>query len=435
MNAAVKLPQGHGSQSNGSQGHGLAAIEKSSGFDIDRVRSDFPILQQKVYGHPLVYLDNAATSQKPKAVIDAIVRYYEYDNANIHRGVHYLSQRATDQYEHARELVQKFLGAKEAREIIFVRSTTEAINLVAQTYGRQNLHAGDEVLITAMEHHSDIVPWQLICNEKQAKLRVAPINEKGELILEEFEQLLSPRTKLVAVPHVSNALGTINPLKQIIELAHAKNIPVLVDGAQAAPRLPVNVQELDCDFYAFSGHKAYGPTGIGVLYGKAALLEAMPPYQGGGDMISSVTFEKTIYNKLPHKFEAGTPDMSGVIGLGAAIEYLNSLGMEAIEEYEAELLAYGTEKVSAIPGVRLVGTAKEKAGVLSFVMENVHPHDIGTILDQQGIAIRTGHHCAQPVMDRFKIDATARASFGLYNTKSEIDALVRGIYKVKEVFG
>jgi cysteine desulfurase/selenocysteine lyase len=409
--------------------------EIESSFDIAKVRADFPILQQKAYGHPLVYLDNAATSQKPKAVIEAIVRYYEQDNANIHRGVHYLSQKATEEFEAARKAVQQFLHAARPSEIIFVRSATEAINLVAQTYGRVHVGAGDEVVITAMEHHSNIVPWQLLCDEKKAKLRIAPINDKGELVLEEFERLLATRTKIVAVGHVSNALGTINPLKEIIGLAHAKGIPVLVDGAQAAPRVPVNVQELDCDFYVFSGHKAYGPTGIGILYGKQALLEAMPPYQGGGDMISSVTFEKTIYNKVPHKFEAGTPDMSGAVGLHAALDYLNSLGLENIAEYEHELLTYATEQVSAIPGVHLVGTAREKAGVLSFVMEGIHPHDIGTILDQEGIAIRTGHHCAQPVMERFGIDATARASFGLYNTKEEIDALVKGIQKVKEVFG
>jgi cysteine desulfurase / selenocysteine lyase len=426
MTTAARLPRDAGRT-------GLQ--EMVPGFDIERIRADFPILHQKVHGHELVYLDNAATSQKPKAVIDAVSRYYERDNANIHRGVHYLSERATEEFEAARKAVQLFLHAGRSSEIIFVRGATEAINLVAQTYGRAHVGADDEVLITAMEHHSNIVPWQLLCEEKHATLRVAPINDKGELILEEFDRLLSPRTKFVAVAHVSNALGTVNPLKEIIRLAHAKNIPVLVDGAQAVPRLPVNVQELDCDFYVFSGHKTYGPTGIGILYGKQALLEAMPPYQGGGDMISSVTFEKTTYNKVPHKFEAGTPDMSGAVGLHAAIEYLNKLGMENIARHEQELLTYATEKVSAIPGVRLVGTAKEKTGVLSFVMEGVHPHDIGTILDQEGIAIRTGHHCAQPVMERFGIDATARASFGLYNTKEEIDALVRGIHKVQEVFG
>ncbi|PYX42702.1 MAG: cysteine desulfurase CsdA [Acidobacteria bacterium] len=404
-------------------------------FDVERIRADFPILQEKIRGHQLVYLDNAATSQKPKLVIDAIVRYYEHDNANIHRGVHYLSERATEEYERARKTVQSFLGASRSSEIIFVRNATEAINLVAQTYGRTHVGPGDDVLITAMDHHSNIVPWQLLCEEKHAKLRVAPINDHGELILDEFERLLSPRTRIVAVGHVSNALGSLNPVATIAEIAHARNIPVLVDGAQAAPRLPINVQEIDCDFYAFSGHKAYGPTGIGVLYGKASLLEAMPPYQGGGDMISSVTFEKTIYNKVPHKFEAGTPDMSGAVGLRAAIEYLNHIGMKNIASYEHELLTYATETVSNLPGVRLVGTAREKAGVLSFVMEDIHPHDIGTILDQEGIAIRTGHHCAQPVMERFGVDATARASFALYNTKDEIDLLVRGIQKVREVFG
>ena len=408
--------------------------EVGSDFDVEKVRADFPILRQKVGGHQLVYLDSAATSQKPKAVIDAIVQYYERDNANIHRGVHHLSQRATEEFEAARKSVQIFLHAAQASEIVFVRSATEAINLVAQTYGRVHVGQGDEVLITAMEHHSNIVPWQMLCEEKRAKLRVAPINDQGELILEEFERLLNPRTKLVAVSHVSNALGTINPVATIIRMAHAKNIPVLVDGAQAAPHLAVNVQELDCDFYVFSGHKTYGPTGIGALYGKLVLLEAMPPYQGGGDMISSVTFEKTTYNKVPHKFEAGTPDMSGAVGLRAALEYMDHLGMDNISAHEHELLTYATETVSAIPGVRLIGTAKEKAGVLSFVIDGVHPHDIGTILDQEGIAIRTGHHCAQPVMERFGIDATARASFGVYNTKEEIDALVRGIQRVQEVF-
>jgi len=409
--------------------------EVESGYNAETIRADFPILNQQVHGHKLVYLDNAATSQKPKFVTDAIVRYYEHDNANVHRGVHYLSERATEEYEAGRRAAQEFINAADPREIVFVRSATEGINLVAQTYGRKRVGAGDEVLITAMEHHSNIVPWQLLCEEKGAKLRVAPINDKGELILEEFEQLLGPRTKIVAVGHVSNALGTINPVAQIVTLAHAKDIPVLVDGAQAVPRIPVDVQALGCDFYVFSGHKTYGPTGIGILYGRFALLDAMPPYQGGGEMISSVTFEKTVYNKVPHKFEAGTPDMSGAVGLRAALEYLNKLGMENIAQYEHELLENATRKVSAIPGVRIIGTAKDKAGVLSFVIEGVHPHDVGTILDQEGIAIRTGHHCAQPVMERFNVDATARASFGLYNTKEEIDALVRGIQKVQEVFG
>jgi cysteine desulfurase/selenocysteine lyase len=410
------------------------AVVDHRGFDVERVRADFPILQTKVRGHDLVYLDNAATSQKPKAVIEAITRYYERDNANIHRGVHYLSERATAEYEAARKNVQMFLNARHQEEIVFVRGATEAINLVAQTYGRANVSAGDEVVITALEHHSNIVPWQILCEQKGAKLRVVPINDDGDLMLEELGLLLGPRTKIVAVSHVSNALGTVNAIADIIQTAHARNIPVLVDGAQAAPRLTVDVQELGCDFYAFSGHKVYGPTGIGVLYGKSDLLEAMPPYQGGGDMIRSVTFEKTIYNKIPHKFEAGTPDMSGAVGLNAALKYLNRLGMDTIAAHEAELLSYATDAISRISGIRVIGTAKEKAGVLSFVMEGVHPHDMGTILDQEGIAIRTGHHCAQPVMERFGVDSTARASFGLYNTKQEIDALVRGIYKVREVF-
>src|SRR5712671_4043731 len=385
--------------------------------DVEKVRRDFPILRQRVHGRTLVYLDNAATSQKPQVVIDAISRYYERDNANIHRGVHFLSEHATEEFEGARRKVQSFLNAADASEIIFVRGATEAINLVAQTYGRTNVHAGDEVLITAMEHHSNIVPWQILCEEKGARLRVAPISDSGELLLEDFEKLLGPRTKIVAVTHVSNALGTINPVERIIEMAHRRNVPVLVDGAQAVPHLKVD-----------------GPTGIGVLYGKSALLDVMPPYQGGGDMISSVTFEKTIYNKLPYKFEAGTPHVSGAIGLGAAIEYVNGLGMDNIAAHEHELLAYATDTVSAIPGIRLIGTAREKAGVLSFLLDSIHPHDIGTILDQEGIAIRTGHHCAQPVMQRFGIAATARASFALYNTREEVDALVEGIQKVREVF-
>lgn len=412
----------------------VALGEPPSGYDVERVRADFPILDVKVRGRELVYLDNAATSQKPKAVIDALSRYYECDNANIHRGVHYLSELATAEFESARKTVQSFLNAARPEEIVFVRGATEAINLVAQTYGRAQVSSGDEVLITAMEHHSNIVPWQLLCQEKHAHLRVAPVNDQGELLLSDFERLLSGRTKLVAVAHVSNALGTINPLGAIVKMAHARNIPVLVDGAQAVPRMPVDIQNLGCDFYAFSGHKTYGPTGIGVLYGKFALLEAMPPYQGGGDMISSVTFEKTTYNRLPYKFEAGTPDIAGAVGLKAALDYLDALGMGNISSHEAELLEYATEAISTVPGVRLVGTAKEKTGVLSFVMEGIHPHDIGTILDQEGIAVRTGHHCAQPLMDRFGVDATVRASFGIYNTKQEVDALIGGIQKVKEVF-
>jgi cysteine desulfurase/selenocysteine lyase len=410
-------------------------IHAARAFDVQKVSKDFPVLEQKVHGKPLVYLDNAATTQKPLAVMKAIENYYRHDNSNIHRGVHALSERATEAYEAVRAAAQKFLNAADSKEIIFVRGTTEGINLVAQSYGRKNVGTGDEVLITAMEHHSNIVPWQLLCEEKGAKLRVAPINDRGELILEEFEKLLGPKTKIVAVGHLSNALGTINPVREIVRMAHARGIPVLVDGAQAAARMPVDVQALDVDFYALSGHKMYGPTGIGVLYGKTKLLEAMPPYQGGGDMIASVTFDKTIYNRLPYKFEAGTPNIADTIGLGAAIEYLNHLGMEQIEAHEADLLAYATSEVESIPGVRRVGTAREKAGVLSFVMEEIHPHDIGTILDREGIAVRTGHHCAQPVMQRFNIPATARASFGLYNTREEIDALVAGIHKVREVMG
>jgi cysteine desulfurase / selenocysteine lyase len=403
-------------------------------LDVEMVRRDFPILRRKTYGKTLVYLDNAATSQKPQVVLDALLRYYEEENANIHRGVHFLSERATEAYEGAREEVRSFLNAADSSEIVFVRGTTEAINLVAQTYGRVHVHAGDEVLITAMEHHSNIVPWQILCEEKGARLRVAPISDRGELLLEDFAKLLGPRTKIAAVAYVSNALGTINPVQKMIEMAHRERIPVLVDGAQSAPHLKVDVQALDCDFYAFSGHKVYGPTGTGVLYGKSSLLDAMPPYQGGGDMISSVTFEKTIYNKLPFKFEAGTPHIAGAIGLAAALKYVKGLGMENIAAYEDQLLEYATEAISAIPGIRLIGTAGEKAGVLSFLLKDIHPHDIGTILDREGIAIRTGHHCAQPVMERFGIAATARASFALYNTKEEVDALADGIEKVQEVF-
>jgi cysteine desulfurase/selenocysteine lyase len=381
-----------------------------------------------------VYLDNAATTQKPRSVIDGIAHYYESDNANVHRGVHQLSQRATYEYESARQRVCGFVHAASPNEIVFVRGATEGINLVAQTYGRAHVREGDEILITAMEHHSNIVPWQMLCAEKGARLRVAPINDNGELLLEEFARLLSPKTKIVAAAHVSNALGTVNPLPRIVELAHGQNAMVVVDGAQGVPHLAVDVQALDCDFYVFSGHKIYGPTGIGVLYGKTALLEAMPPYQGGGDMISSVTFEKTTYNKIPHKFEAGTPDIAGVIGLGAAIAYIMQLGLDNIAHHEHDLLAYATRAFAALPGVHLIGTAKQKAGVLSFVMDGIHPHDIGTILDQEGVAIRTGHHCAQPVMERFGVPATARASFGLYNTREEIDLLVQATQKVREVF-
>jgi cysteine desulfurase/selenocysteine lyase len=414
----------------------LASREDTNSlFDVEKVRADFPILKQAVYGKPLVYLDNAATSQKPSAVIEATTHYYSADNSNIHRGVHLLSERATREYEEARAKAQSFLNAAHSKEIIFVRGTTEAINLVANTYGRANVGAGDEVIITAMEHHSNIVPWQILCEEKAARLRVAPINDDGELILDEFERLLNEKTKIVSVVHISNALGTINPVHRIVEMAHRRGARVMIDGAQAAPHARIDVRALDCDFYAFSGHKVFGPTGIGVLYGKAALLEAMPPYQGGGDMIASVTFEKTTYNELPYKFEAGTPNIAGTIGLGAAIDYVNEIGLENIAQYEQGLLEYGTAELSKVPGLRLIGTAREKAGVLSFVLAGIHPHDVGTILDREGIAIRTGHHCAMPVMERFKIPATSRASLAFYNTKDEIDALVAGIYKVREVFG
>lgn len=404
-------------------------------FDVHGVRDDFPILKQRVYGKPLVYLDSAATSQKPQAVLDAMQRFYSLDNSNVHRGVYLLSERSTKAYEDARTRIQRFINAASRHEIVFTRGTTEAINLVAACYGRSRVGEGDEVLITTMEHHSNIVPWQILCEEKRAILRVAPINDDGELILEEFEKLLGPRTRLVAVAHISNALGTINPIREIARMAHGWGAPVVVDGAQAAPHQGVDVRELDCDFFAFSGHKLFGPTGIGVLYGKESLLDAMPPYQGGGDMISSVTFEKTTYNTLPYKFEAGTPNIAGTIGLDAAIEYVTGIGLDNIAAYERELLTYATERVSKIPGVRLIGTAKQKAALVSFVLDGVHPHDVGTVLDHEGVAIRSGHHCAQPVMDRFGVPATSRASLAFYNTKEDIDRLAAGIVKVKEVFG
>jgi cysteine desulfurase / selenocysteine lyase len=404
-------------------------------YDPARARRDFPILDQKVNGKSLVYLDNAATSQKPRAVIEALEHYYFRDNSNIHRGVHSLSQRSTAAYEEARSKVRRFINAGEDREILFVRGTTEAINLVAQSYGRSTFRTGDEIILSTMEHHSNIVPWQLLCEEKGTVLRVIPVNDRGELLMEEYEKLLGPRTRFVSVAHLSNALGTINPVRRIIDLAHRWNAPVLLDGAQAVPHLKLDVQDLDCDFYAFSGHKLYGPTGIGVLYGKARLLESMPPYQGGGDMISSVSFEKTTYNRLPYKFEAGTPHIAGPIALSAAIDYLEGVGVEAVGAHERELLAYATEVVSGIRGLRVVGTAAEKAGILSFVMDGIHPHDIGTILDQEGIAIRAGHHCTMPLMDRLGVPATARASLALYNTRADIDALVKGLHKVLEVFG
>ena len=406
----------------------------ATGFDVEKIREGFPVLKQTIHGKPLVYLDSAATAQKPFAVIEAIRKFHEVDCANIHRGVHELSQRSTAAYEETRAKAKRFLNARSKSELVFVRGATEGINLVSSTWGRQNVKPGDEIIVSAMEHHSNIVPWQMLCEEKGATLRVIPMNERGELILEQYELLLGPRTRLVAVAHVSNALGTINPIRKMIEMAHAAGAVTLIDGAQAAPHMPIDVQALDADFYTFSGHKVVGPTGIGVLYGKMKLLNAMPPYQGGGDMIRSVSFEKTTYNDVPYKFEAGTPNIAGGIGLGAALDYLMHLGLDNIGAYEHELLEYGTEALSQIPGLRLIGTAREKAAVLSFVMEGIHPHDIGTVLDRMGIAVRTGHHCAQPVMDWFQIPATTRASLAFYNTRAEIDLLVEGLHKVKEVF-
>jgi cysteine desulfurase/selenocysteine lyase len=403
-------------------------------LDIAAIREDFPILRQRVHGKPLVYLDNAATTQKPQAVIDRLTRYYAEENANIHRGVHELSGRATDAHEAARETVRQFLNAAELREIIFVRGATEGINLVAQTYGRAQVGAGDEIVISEMEHHSNIVPWQILCEEKRARLRIIPITDAGELRLDEYERLLNDRTRLVAVTHVSNALGTINPVAEIIRLAHVRGVPVLVDGAQAVAHMSVDVKALECDFYVFSGHKVLGPTGIGVLYGRAPLLEAMPPYQGGGDMISSVTFERTQYHVLPYKFEAGTPNIAGALGLAAAIDYLTTIGLKRIAAHEHELLLYGTEGLSQLPGLRLTGTAPDKAGILSFVLDGVHPHDVGTILDRDGVAIRAGHHCCQPLMARLGVPATARASLALYNTHDEIDTLVGALQDAREVF-
>jgi cysteine desulfurase/selenocysteine lyase len=401
---------------------------------LDGIRADFPILKLQVSGKPLVYLDNAASSQMPQQVIDRIVRYQTQEHSNIHRAVHYLSELATREYEEARVKVQHFLNARESREIIFTRGTTEAINLVMHGYGRAFIGKGDEIILSGLEHHANIVPWQMLAEEKGAVIRVIPMNDRGELLIDEFKALFNENTKFLALSHVSNALGTINPVKEMVAFAHGLGVPVLLDGAQAAPHHAIDVQDLDCDFYAFSGHKMCGPTGIGALYGKAHLLEKMQPYQGGGDMILSVTFEKTVYNVIPAKFEAGTPPIMAAIVLGAAIDYLNEIGLGNIEAYEHELLEYATEKVSAIPGVRIIGTAAKKAAVLSFEIEGVHPHDVGTILNSEGIAIRTGHHCAQPVMDRFHVPATARASFAFYNTREEIDKLVAGIRKVQEMF-
>lgn len=402
-------------------------------FDVQAIRSDFPILQREMRGKPMVFLDSAASSQKPEAVVKAMDHYYHQQHANVHRGVYQLSQEATDAYEKARHLVQGFINAPSEKEVLFVRGTTEGINLVASSYGRKFLQEGDEVIISTMEHHSNIVPWQLICEQTGAKLRVIPVSEEGELIMEEYEQMLNHRTKIVAVVHVSNTLGTINPVKRMIDLAHAKDIPVLVDGAQAIPHLKVDVQALDADFYTFSGHKMFGPTGIGILYGKEKWLNAMPPYQGGGEMIETVSFEKTTFNELPHKFEAGTPDIAGAIGLGAAVEYMEQIGHKAIQQHENELLAYGTEALRKIDGIRLIGTAKEKASVISFLLDGAHPYDVGTILDQMGIAVRTGHHCTQPLMDRYGIPGTVRASLAIYNTKEDIDRLVEGVQRAAKM--
>jgi cysteine desulfurase/selenocysteine lyase len=403
-------------------------------YSVERVRKDFPILSKRVHDKPLVYLDNAATTQKPNVVIEALEHFYTSENSNVHRGVHALSEIATQKYEQAREFVRQYINAASLHEIIFTRGTTEGINLVAASFGRTFLHEGDEIVITTLEHHSNIVPWQLLCEEKSARLKVVPIDDRGDVLLDEYEKLLTEKTKLVAITHVSNALGAVSPVKEMIEIAHRMGIPVLIDGAQYMPHFRVDVQALDADFYVFSAHKIFGPTGIGILYGKERYLELMPPYQSGGDMIRSVTFEKTIFNDLPFKFEAGTPNIAGVIGMHAALQYISSLPWENIIDYEAELLRYATEQLQSMDGVRILGTARKKSGVLSFVMDGVHPHDIGTILDEEGIAIRTGHHCAQPVMERFGVPATARASFAFYNTTEEIDALIRGLRKVKEIF-
>jgi cysteine desulfurase / selenocysteine lyase len=404
-------------------------------FDVERVRADFPILRREVRGGRLAYLDNAATTQKPQAVIDAIGRYYTESNANVHRGVHLLSEIATEAYEGAREKVRAFFNARHTHEIVFTRNATEGINLVAHSFGRSRVNEGDEVLISAMEHHSNIVPWQLLCEARGARLKAAPIDDRGELIMEEFERLIGPRTRLVAITHMSNALGTVNPVAEIVRIAHGRSVPVLIDGSQAAYHMPVDVQALDCDFYVATGHKLYGPTGIGVLFGKSALLADMPPFLGGGDMISSVTLERSTWNALPYKFEAGTPDIAGAIGLGAAIDYVGGIGLDRVAHHEQDLLAYATGAIESVDGVRILGTARAKASVLSFTMEGIHPHDIGTIVDRDGVAIRTGHHCAQPVMERFGVPATARASLAMYNTREDIDALVRALARVCEVFG
>ena len=416
-------------------GPGTAGLPPAPVFDVNRVRADFPILERTIAGKPLVYLDNAATTQKPRVVLDAITSYYTGINANVHRGVHELSQRATDAYEAARERVRAYFNAASVREIVFTRNATEGINLVAWSFVKPRLARGDEVLISAMEHHSNIVPWQLVCEATGGVLKVAPIDDRGELVLDEFERLLTPRTRIAAITHMSNALGTVTPVREIVRLAHARNVPVLIDASQAAYHMRVDVQALDCDFCVATGHKLYGPTGIGVLYGKEAHLDAMPPFLGGGDMIASVTFERSTWNALPYKFEAGTPHIAGAIGLHAALDYIDGIGFDAIGAHERDLLEYGTQVLQRIDGVRMIGTARDKASILSFVLEGVHPHDIGTIVDREGIAIRTGHHCAQPVMDRFGVPATARASLAMYNTREELDALGRALGKVREVFG
>ncbi|SEM92149.1 cysteine desulfurase [Nitrosomonas marina] len=417
-----------------AQNNVLAALDTSAEFDVNRIRADFPILSIDVGGNPLVYLDNAASSQMPQQVIDRLVHYQTAQHANINRAVHYLSEVATDEYEKARHKIQQFLNAREQREIIFTSGTTDSINLVMHGYGRRFIQAGDEIILTTLEHHSNIVPWQMLAKEKGAVIRVVPINDAGELDIDAYENLFNERTKFVGLIHVSNALGTINPVKQMIDYAHQHNVPVLIDGAQAAPHIPIDVQALDCDFYAFSAHKLCGPTGVGMLYGKASLLEAMQPFKGGGDMIASVTFEKTTYADIPHKFEAGTPPIAAAIGFGAAIDYLCSIGMDQIAAHETKLLHYATERIDAIKGARILGTAAEKTAVISFVLDGVHPHDIGTILSQDGIAVRTGHHCAQPVMQRYNVPATSRASFAFYNDISEVDALIEGIQNVQKIF-
>ena len=420
-------------QANVAQRRIAAGARPERRFDAERLRAEFPILRQRVHGQPLVYLDNAATTQRPRAVIDAITRFYEEDNANVHRGVHLLSERATKRYDGARVKVARAINA-DPREVIFVRGTTEAVNLVAQTFGRTRVGAGDEVLVTEMEHHSNLVPWQMLCQEKQARLRVAPVTAEGDLDLDALDGLLGPRTRLLAVTQVSNALGTVNPIAEIVARAHAKGVPVLVDGAQGMPHLGFDVRAAGADFYAFSGHKMYGPTGIGVLFGKREHLEAMPPWQGGGDMILSVTFEKTVYNALPYKFEAGTPAIAEAIGLGAALDWLQAIDRDELVAHERELLAYAAEAIASVPDVRLVGTPRERAGVVSFLVGDVHPHDVGTVLDRHGVAIRAGHHCAQPLMQRYGVAATARASFAAYNTRADVDALVRGLHAVREMF-